>query len=211
MAATICPTITAEESHGYRAQIERIEHFASRWHIDVGDGIFEPRKLIALDKLWWPGNVQVDLHVMFQNPTAHIELFVVQHPRLVIIQAEADGDFDTFADTLHKHGIQVGVSLLASTPAEALASSIDKIDHVLIFSGNIGYQGGSTADLSLLEKAKYLRGLKPSLEIGWDGGVNGENAAAIAAGGVDVLNVGGFIHNAHNPDAAFATLVKAVS
>ena len=35
---------------------------------------------------------------------------------------------------------------------------------------------------SLLEKQNTY-GLKPSLEIGWDGGVNDENAAAIAAGG----------------------------
>ena len=118
-------------------------HRCGRWH-------FEPRKLIALDKLWWPGNVQVDLHASCSKIPRHTLSFVVQHPRLVIIQAEADGDFDTFADTLHKR--HPGWSIAASqAPAEALASSIDKIDHVLIFSGNIGYQGGSTADLSLLE------------------------------------------------------------
>jgi ribulose-phosphate 3-epimerase len=208
---TICPTITAEEPHGYRAQVERIEPFAIRWHIDVADGDLAPRKLIDLDKLWWPGNVQVDLHVMYQNPEAHLELFIVQHPRLIIIQAEADGDFDNWADTLHRHGIEVGVALLPQTPVSLLAGALDKIDHVLIFSGNLGYQGGSHADFGLLEKVRELRQLKPQLEIGWDGGVNDENAGQLVAAGVDVLNVGGFIHEAHNAGAAYAKLVSEVS
>ena len=207
---TICPTITASEPHDYRSQVEAIEPFATRWHIDVADGILAPRQLIGLDKLWWPGNVQVDLHVMYKNPFEHLELFVVQHPRLVILHAEADGDFDMMADTLHRHGIEVGVALLPKTPAELLHNSLEKIDHVLLFSGNLGYQGGSTADLSLLSKAQELRTRKPTLEIGWDGGVSDQNAAALAAGGVDVLDVGGFIHHAPDPAAAYLQLQAAL-
>ena len=205
---TICPTITAQEPHGYRTQVERIEPFAVRWHIDVADGEMAPRKLIDLDKLWCPGNVQVDLHVMYKDPAEHLELFIVQHPRLIIIQAEAEGDFDHWAATLHRHGIEVGVSLLPTTPVSLIADALDKIDHVLIFSGNLGYQGGSQADLQLLDKAAELRALKPTLEIGWDGGVTDENAAHIAAAGVDVLNVGSFIHQAHNPQATYDHLLQ---
>ncbi|MDB5169632.1 MAG: rpe [Candidatus Saccharibacteria bacterium] len=208
---TICPTITAEEPHGYRAQVERIEPFAVRWHIDVADGEMAPRQLIGLDKLWWPGNVQVDLHVMYKNPEEHLELFIVQHPRLIIIQAEAEGDFDHWAATLHRHGIEVGVALLPETPVSLIASAIESIDHVLIFSGNLGYQGNSHADLGLLDKVAELRKLKPLLEIGWDGGVNDENARQLAEGGIDVLNVGSFIHGAHNPGAAYATLKEVIS
>lgn len=208
---TICPTITAEEPHSYRGQVERIEPFAVRWHIDVADGEMAPRKLIDLDKLWWPGNVQVDLHVMYANPSEHLELFIVQHPRLIIIQAEAEGDFSAWSSALHRHGIEVGVALLPNTPVSLISSALDVIDHVLIFSGNLGYQGGSYADLELLSKVRELRELKPTLEIGWDGGVNDDNAAQIAAAGVDVLNVGGFIHEAHNPAAAYAKLLEVTS
>ncbi|HEY1063971.1 MAG TPA: hypothetical protein VGE30_01600 [Candidatus Saccharimonadales bacterium] len=205
---TIAPTITAVEPHGYRGQAERIEPFAVRWHIDIADGELAPRKLIEPDKLWWPGNVQVDLHVMYQHPEEHLELFIVQHPRLIIIQAESEGDFSRWSATLKRHGIEVGVSLLPETPVSLIASALDQIDHVLIFSGNLGYQGGSHADMGLLDKAAALRRLKPQLEIGWDGGVNDENAAQLAAGGIDVLNVGGYIHEAHNPQAAYERLVE---
>ena len=32
------------------------------------------------------------------------------------------------------------------------------------------------------------------LEFGWDGGITDQNVAVLVNGGVDVLNVGGFIH-----------------
>lgn len=207
---TICPTITAEEPHSYRGQLERIESFAVRWHIDVADGDLAPRKLIALDALWWPANVQVDLHMMYRQPMEHLELLLALRPRLIIIHAEADGDFADWATTLHAHGIQVGIALSPSIAIDLIAGSLDSIDHVLIFSGNLGYQGGSQADLNLLQKARQLRQLKPTLEIGWDGGVNDENVSAIAHASVDVINVGGFIHSAHNPKAAYARLEAAI-
>jgi ribulose-phosphate 3-epimerase len=205
---TICPTITAEEPHGYRAQAERIEPFAVRWHVDVADTSMAPRSLLALDNVWWPGNVQVDIHMMYKNPWSQLDVLLAQRPRLVIIHAEAEGDFNEWASQLRAHGIEVGIALQPNVPVDLIAQSLASIDHVLIFSGNIGYQGGSHADLTLLDKVAQLRQLKPALEIGWDGGINDQNAKAIAAAGVDVLNVGGYIHAAHNPRAAYAKLVS---
>jgi ribulose-phosphate 3-epimerase len=210
MAATICPTITARDAAEYSFQMDRITKFAGRIHIDVADGVLAPRQLTPLDELWWPGNVAVDIHVMYKDPAQHLELFVAQHPQLLIIHAEAAGDFNAFADALHAHGIQVGVALLPDTPADLIVSALPKIDHVLIFSGNLGYQGGSAADVSLLEKARQLRAVKPTIELGWDGGINDQNAKVLIDGGIDVLNVGGFIQHASNPEAAYATL-KAIT
>ena len=207
---SIVPTITASEPHAYREQMERIEPFAHRIHIDVSDGILAPRKLIELDKLWWNGNMLADLHMMYQQPFEHTELIVALHPTLVIVHAEALGDFFSFAYQMHLHGIEIGVALLPDTPVSKIKSALGNIDHVLIFSGNLGYQGGSEADLSLLEKVKQIRELRPTIEIGWDGGVNDGNARQLAEAGVDVLNTGGFVHHAENPGDAYAKLKAAV-
>ena len=64
--------------------------------------------------------------------------------------------------------------------------------------------------MSLLDKVKLLRQLKPQLEIGWDGGINNTNARSLASGGVDVLNVGGFIQHAADPRLAYGMLARAV-
>lgn len=206
----ICPTITAENADEYKKQMEMVEPFAGRIHVDVSDGKFAPRKLIELDQIWWRGDRTIDLHVMYQWPTIRREVILALSPRLVIVHAEAEGNFAGFASILHARGVEVGVALLPKTPAKVIEPALDFVDHVLIFSGNLGYQGGSKADLGLLEKAKELKQLKPALEIGWDGGVNDKNIAEIAAAGVEVINVGGFIQKAKDPLAAYATLNSAL-
>ncbi|HEX8182380.1 MAG TPA: hypothetical protein VF575_02145 [Candidatus Saccharimonadales bacterium] len=207
---SICPTVTAENAHLYRAQIERIADFAPRIHIDVSDGVLAPNKLLDLDQIWWPGGVRADLHVMLKNPFEHTQLYRVLGPQMVIVHAEAEGDFVAFADTLHKHGIETGVALLQDTSVETILPAIDIIDHVLIFSGKLGYFGG-TADLRLLDKVQQLRAAKPTLEIGWDGGINDQNICQLAAGGVDVLNVGGYIQRSQDAHAAYELLAQLVA
>ncbi len=204
---TICPTVTAENAHIFREQMERIASFATRVHIDLSDGLLTPNKLLDMDKVWWPGGVMADLHVMMQNPFEHVAIYRALGPQMVIVHAEAEGDFMAFASVMHGHGIETGVALLQHTPAETIMPALDAIDHVLIFSGNLGHFGGQ-ADLSLLDKVKQLRTLKPSLEIGWDGGISEQNAGQLIEGGVDVLNVGGFIHRGADPEQAYDVLVK---
>lgn len=163
---TICQPLLLKSRTVIERSLERIEQFAIRWHIDVSDDIMAPRKLIPLDNLWWPANVQVD-HMMYKNPSEHLDLLIAQHPRMVIIHAEADGDFDTWADALCM------LTAFKSTPAlrpdigvDLIASSLPKIDHVLIFSGNIGYQGGSHADLKSSEQSRAAApAAKPLLKL----------------------------------------------
>lgn len=189
--------------------MERIARFATRVHIDLSDGVFAPAKTISPDEIWWPGGVRADLHVMMRRPFEHAKLFLNLHPQLVIVHAEAEGDFVGFAEEAHAHGVEVGVALLPQTSPELIRPALKWVDHVLIFSGNLGHFGGQ-ADMRLLTKLKHVRELKPSLEIGWDGGINDQNARALAMAGVDVLNTGGFIHHASDPRAAFDRLEKIV-
>ncbi len=208
--ATICPTVLAGEPHEFREQMERIVPFAERIQIDLMDGVFAPTKSVALEKIWWPQNVIADIHLMYQRPDEHLGLLVKLRPNLVIIHSEATVDHMHFAAELHRYGIRAGLSVLKETPVEWVERLLSSFDHILIFSGDLGRFGGQ-ADLGLLEKAKKARQLNPDIEIGWDGGINADNAAALAVGGVDVLNVGGFIQQASNPQEAYATLEALVS
>jgi ribulose-phosphate 3-epimerase len=209
MISTICPTVLASDPDDYKRQVEKIAHFAARIHLDLADGVFAPSKTLPIDQTWWPGGIRADLHVMYKRPFEHLALFKSLGPQMVIVHAEADGDFLPFAQDLHRHGIEVGVALQAATPVERIQPALDHIDHVLVFSGNLGHFGGQ-ADLTLLTKVQKLRALKPRLEIGWDGGINNTNARALAMSGVDVLNVGGFIQHAENAHAAYTMLTRLI-
>lgn len=206
---TICPTVTTDDPEVYKLQIEKTVAYAHRLHIDLSDGEFTNNRLMAIENVWWPGGVRADLHVMYRRPFDHAAALTALQPQLIIVHAEAEGDFVAFARHVRHHGIEVGVALLPETPVEMIVPALQLIDHVLIFSGHLGHFGGH-ADLSLLDKARQLKELKPQLELGWDGGVNDQNARALAAGGIDVLNAGGFLHGAKDQRTAYATLVRAV-
>jgi ribulose-phosphate 3-epimerase len=203
----ICPTITVDNSDDYQQYMERIVPFAIRIHIDLADGSLTENKLINPDQVWWPGGVRADIHVMSKQPAKHLPLLIDLKPQLIIIHAESDGDFKWLADTIHKNDIEVGVALLATTPASVLFESLHLIDHVLIFSGELGHYGGQ-ADLSLLQKVHSLKTFKPQLEIGWDGGINDSNIFELSSSGVEVLNVGGFLQQATSIEEAYARLEK---
>ena len=115
-----------------------------------------------------------------------------------------------FAAELHKAGIKTGLALLHDTPVENAYQIMHSFDHILIFSGDLGKHGGH-ADLTLLDKVKKVRVHHPEAEIAWDGGINDQNAAVLARGGVGVLNVGGFIQRAEDPAAAYTRLLGATA
>ena len=162
---------------------------------------------MAIEDVWWPGGMRADLHVMYQKPLAHYKTFLSLAPQLVIVHAEADGQFIPFAELMHRHGIEVGIAIKQETSVDFIRVALEWIDHVLVFSGNLGHFGGE-ADLSLLSKVSTLRSLKPQLEISWDGGINAGNARQLANGGIDVLNVGGYIQRAVDPQMAYKTLAR---
>jgi ribulose-phosphate 3-epimerase len=207
--AIICPTVLAREPHEYREQLERIQSFAQRIQVDLSDGDFAPTKTIGLQQLWWNDSDKIDIHLMYRNPAEHLLELVRLNPHMVIVHAEAKGNFFEIAQELHDHDIKAGVALLKDTPVDKLKAALEIIDHVLIFAGELGSFGG-TADISLLDKVKYAKQLKPDIEVGWDGGVNDTNILQLAQSGVDVLNVGGFIQRAEDPKTAYKNLSKLI-
>ncbi len=203
--AIIVPTITASDPHDYREQMERVTPFAARLHIDFADGKLAPTKLLDLSQAWLPEGKTIDFHLMVQKPSEFITEALKHQPQLIIIHAEAEDAQNVLLDLCGAPN-KCGVALLPQTPVSTIHNWLAKIDHVLIFGGHLGFQGGQ-ANLALLDKVSELRQLKSTLEIGWDGGVNDQNAQQIIEAGVDVLNVGSFIQQAEDPAHAYAKLL----
>lgn len=206
--AVIVPTITAENSHTYREQIERVESFAPRVHIDLMDGIFTPNKSVEADSLWWPEATEVDVHVMYSDPMTIIDTLIELRPSLIIVPAECSADLRAVAKKLELADIRAGLAVMPETTVESIKDVLLNFQHLLIFSGNLGHQGGSTAKLELLNKAEEAFSINPSIEIGWDGGVNEANVRQIAESNTQVINVGGFIQGALHPGLAYESLIK---
>jgi pentose-5-phosphate-3-epimerase len=206
--AIICPTITAETSADYKSQLEKVTSFAKRIQIDLMDGAFTMNRSVLPEEAWWPVGMHADLHLMFKDPLEATRTLVAHQPSLIIIHAEAKGSFRQVYELCKHKNVKIGIALLASTKPDVIKDVLAEIDHVLIFSGNLGHQGGSFADLSLLEKVDYLKDKNSQLEIGWDGGVNNRNVSELITGGVDVLNVGSYLQSAADAEKAYTDLFR---
>lgn len=200
----ICPTVTATNPHEYREQMARIEPFAPRVHIDFGDGEFATQ-MVSIAQAYWPEHMTADFHVMYKHPYAYMETIVSLKPNMVIVHAEAEDDILAMVLELQAAGIKAGVALLKDTKPEDHADVISHADHVLLFGGDLGHQGG-VADMGVLQKAADVRAVNPTVELGWDGGITAENAPLLVEGGVEVLNVGGFIQHADDPKVAYESI-----
>lgn len=208
--SVIAPSITVETPEDYKAAVERMQGFAQRVHIDLSDGEFAPNFLLPAGQLWWPQGWEVDIHAMVARPSEHVASLIALKPRTIIVHAETTDDVGAVLKQIKDAGIFCGVALLKTTVPATIAPLIQAADHVMIFSGDLGHYGG-TASMMQLEKIRLVKKINPKVEIGWDGGVRFENAYTLTQGGVDVLNVGGFLAQAENPAAAYQSLVQEIS
>jgi ribulose-phosphate 3-epimerase len=205
--AVICPTVTAYDRSGYTTQLKRLTPFAKRIHIDLMDGEFAPTTSPGLDRIWWPPELLADIHLMYQRPMDCLDQLIRLRPHLVVIHNEAEVHHMDFSARLHQHDIKTGLAILRDTPVEYAYQIMHSFDQVLVFSGDLGRHGG-VADLGLLDKVRKIREHHPEVEIAWDGGINADNVRQLVEAGVDVLNVGGFIQGAADPQTAYAKLTS---
>ncbi len=204
----ICPTITTDDSHEYRDQMERIAKYSEGVHIDFADGIFAPNDLLELDHAWRTDDLVTHAHIMYQKPLEHIDDIINLEADLVILHIESD-DVVQCLHTLQENGTRTGIAMLPESSVHDLEElEIDGLfDHILVFGGHLGFQGGD-ADLDQLTKVKEIRKTYSDMEIAWDGGVNESNVAEIARAGVDVINVGSYLKKAQEPKKAYDYLTS---
>lgn len=208
--SAIAPCITTDNPEDYKASVERLQPFAERVHIDIADGEFTPNALMKPADLWWPEGWQVDIHAMVAHPEQHVQALVQLRPRLIIFHAELPINLPPLLEYIKQFGIKAGVALQKPTVPASVKAALEVADHCMVFSGDLGHYGG-TASLMQLEKVRLIKSINASLEIGWDGGVNIENAYGLSQNGVDVLNVGGAIQKSNDPQKAYATLVSEIN
>lgn len=201
----IAPAITVETDDLYKQAVERLMPFAQRVHIDISDGELAPSFLV--DNIYWAQTWQADIHAMVARPSEYVARLVALSPHMITFHAEVQEDLMPTIQYIQQAGIKAGVALQRSTVPSSIKAIIEQVDHVMIFSGSLGHYGG-TASLMQLEKVRLIKAIRPNVEIGWDGGVNIENAFSLAQGGVDVLNVGGAIAKSADWQATYAALVS---
>jgi ribulose-phosphate 3-epimerase len=147
---------------------------------------------------------------MVSQPMDYVNQLIGLKPHSITFHAETGVNLLPIFEKIKKFGIKAGIALLKTTVPATVTEEIKAADMVLVFSGDLGHYGG-TASLMQLEKVRLIKAINPNAEIGWDGGVNVDNAFTLTQGGVNVLNVGSAISNADDPFGAYNKLVEEVN
>lgn len=210
--SVICPTVTAVNTHQFREQIERVQKFAEHIHIDMMDGKFVDVQSPGISQIWWPETMRASLHLMYQNPMEIIEQAIGLNPEMIIVHADADVmQVRAVLKFLKETNVKSGLAVSANTDFESqqTAELLANVDHVLIFSGNLGHHGGH-ADLGLTSTISFLNENYPDISLGWDGGINESNIQSLLDAGIEVFNVGGYIQSAENPGENYEKLQQLI-
>jgi ribulose-phosphate 3-epimerase len=203
--ASVAPTILAYNPEDYAARINRVKPFAKRLHIDICDGVFVDVKTVGLSQVYDIDGVPFDLHLMMTHPESQIENVVSLQPQLVVVHYEAHTDTESLFRQLRELDIRVGLAINPETTIDQVKDLLSNIDHLLVFTGRLGHNGGEFR-VDCLEKIGQARALNPSLEIAVDGGVNQLTGRQAIEAGANLLDCGSFIHDAPDPEMAYVAL-----
>lgn len=203
--AIVAPTINSTTPDDYARRINNVKGFAKRLHIDVGDGVFTDVKTVGLSQVYDIDGVPFDLHLMMVHPESQLENIISLQPQLVIVHFEAPFDHEAFFKELRSMEIRVGLAVNVETTIEQVAGMLPTVDHLVVFTGKLGHNGGEfRADC--LEKIAQARAINSNLEVAVDGGLNQETSRLAIEAGADVLDVGSFIHDADDPEIAYIAI-----
>ncbi|OFW81124.1 MAG: ribulose-phosphate 3-epimerase [Alphaproteobacteria bacterium RIFCSPLOWO2_01_FULL_40_26] len=209
----IAPSILSADFAKLGEEIQAIEKAGADYiHIDVMDGSFVPNITIGnevIKSLRKISTLPFDVHLMIQNPDAHVKAFAEAGSDLITIHAEASTHLDRLVELVKSLEKKIGISIVPSTHEDVLDYVIEKIDLILVMTVNPGF-GGQKFLSSQLKKIENIRkkiektGKKIELEV--DGGINAETAKLAVKAGADVLVSGSYIFGSKNYAEAIAKL-----
>jgi ribulose-phosphate 3-epimerase len=202
----VAPSLLSADFGRLAQSVESIKEMGGDMvHLDIMDGNFVPSltfgpKVVA--DLRKASSLPFDVHLMVRNPESFVESF-----------AEAGADYLTFhmEATVHVHrllarirelGKHPGVSIVPSTPVDALSEILELAEMILVMTVNPGFGGqklipGCLRKVEALRSLKEKRGFRYLIEV--DGGIHRETVRQALDAGAEVIVAGSAVFESPNP------------
>jgi ribulose-phosphate 3-epimerase len=196
----LAPSILSADFSRLGEQVNEVAKAGADYiHIDVMDGHFVPNITIGapvVASLRSRTNLPLDVHLMIEQPEAHIRQFAEAGASIITVHVEAATHLHRLVEEIKALGVRVGVSVNPATPLSALDEVLPLLDLVLVMTVNPGFGGQAFID-SMMDKIVRMRKIldnkqaKAELEV--DGGITATIAPKVAKAGAEVLVAGAAI------------------
>lgn len=209
----VAPSILSADFANLESEIKAVcEAGADLIHIDVMDGHFVPNLTIGpvvVNAAKKSSSVPLDIHLMVENPSFFVEMFLGIKPKFLGFHIEAENHPLRLIDHIRNNGISPAIVLNPHTPISSLKHIINNVDMVLLMSVNPGF-GGQKFMPIVIDKIKELKELiyktNSICMIEVDGGVNGLNVAELDEAGADIVVAGSYIFSSNDYETAIRSL-----
>ncbi len=215
----IAPSILSADFGRLAAEIEAVTVAGADYiHVDVMDGHFVPNLTIGplvIEAVRRATTLPLDVHLMIENADRWIADYARAGADLIAVHAEACPHLHRTVAAIAELGKKPAVAINPATSLESLRWVLPDVSMVLVMSVNPGF-GGQRFISNVLAKITELRrmiderGLNVDIEV--DGGIKGDNIAAVAAAGANVFVAGSAVFGAKDYRATIADLrAKAIA
>ncbi|QIX86860.1 ribulose-phosphate 3-epimerase [Campylobacter ureolyticus] len=209
----VAPSILSADFANLENEIKAVcKAGADLIHIDVMDGHFVPNLTIGpvvVNAAKKSSSVPLDIHLMVENPSFFVEMFLGIKPKFLGFHIEAENHPLRLIDHIRNNGISPAIVLNPHTPISLLKHIINSVDMVLLMSVNPGF-GGQKFMPIVIDKIKELKELiyktNSICMIEVDGGVNGLNVAELDEAGADIVVAGSYIFSSNDYETAIRSL-----
>lgn len=206
----IIPSINVQTFPEVQDQIKKVEPYVQWCHIDVTDGVFskhptwqDPADLVNLKT---PLNVEA--HLMVENPEAVIDQWLVPPVKRIIVHLEAMKNPGLIIEKCREKGIEIGFAIKPETSWEILKPWFNRVDMVQTLSVHPGPSGQPVDWPNMLSKIFGIHAACPGCIIEVDGGINPHTYKNAISAGANVLVVGSFIFDSSDIRSAIEELKK---
>ena len=197
--AILAPSILSADYMHFHEDMDRAKADGAKWlHVDIMDGHFVPNLTFgygwvkAMRKIT---DLVLDVHLMIDTPIKYAEEFCKAGADYLTIHVEADTEENIHKtiDLIRSLGVKPGVVVKPTTPAEAVAPYLEKVDMVLVMTVEPGF-GGQKFMAHMMPKVKQLREMinekNPACHLEVDGGVDRTTGEVCKENGANVLVAG---------------------
>lgn len=188
----IIPGILEKDWTEIEKKIELIKTFSKKIQIDIIDGNFAPNQtfLDPTPFLRYANELSLEAHLMVEEPINYLDSFSKVGFKKFIGHVEKMTSQEEFVAKGELLG-EVALALDLDTPIDAIKSSFEDLDSVLLMSVKAG-ASGQTFEQRVLEKIKNLRA-KTFIPIEVDGGINDQTIVLAKDAGANIFVSTNFI------------------